>query len=305
MSITSSAPFVCANQSAVLSVTNPSTMVVYNWNTGAIGTSIQVNPLITTSYFATGVNTVTGCQNTNTVTLSVFISTFVVSSPTAICKGQTATLTANGPATTYSWSVNGGITAPSVTVSPAVTTVYNVTGSNVSCSNTETVNLIVHPIPNVTAVLAKTQICRFEVSTITGNGANTYSWNTGATTQTLSTNLSVTTTFTLTGEDLNNCSKTVTVTQFVATCIGIDEATEKGQIDLLVYPNPNNGNFTISSDVNITLRIMNVLGQELNTLLLTEENQNKVTVSSLPTGIYLVSGETKGLKVNKKIIVER
>ena len=192
-----------------------------------------------------------------------------------------------------------------MTVSPAVTTVYNVTGSNVSCSNTETVNLIVHPIPNVTAVLAKTQICRFEVSTISGNGANTYSWNTGATTQTLSTNLSVTTTFTLTGKDLNNCSKTVTVTQFVATCIGIDEATEKGQIGLLVYPNPNNGNFTISSDVNITLRSMNVLGQELNTLLLTEENQNKVTVSSLPTGIYLVSGETKGLKVNKKIIVER
>jgi hypothetical protein len=305
MNITSSAPFVCANQSAVLSVTNPSTMVVYNWNTGATGTSIQVNPLVTTSYFATGVNTVTGCQNTNTVTLSVFISTFVVSSPTAICKGQTATLTANGPATTYSWSVNGGITAPSVTVSPAVTTVYNVTGSNVSCSNTETVNLIVHPIPNVTAVLAKTQICRFEVSTITGNGANTYSWNTGATTQTLSTNLSVTTTFTLTGKDLNNCSKTVTVTQFVATCIGIDEATTKGQIGLQVYPNPNNGNFTISSDVNITLRIMNVLGQELNTLLLTEENQNKVTVSSLPNGIYFVSGETKGLKVNKKIIVER
>ena len=127
---------------------------------------------MTTNYFVTGTNTITGCTNTNTIVLSVFISSFVVTSPTAICNGGTATLIASGPATSYSWNVNSGVFSPTITVSPVITTTYYVTGTSGSCNSTTSVPVIVNPIPNlVTALAAKSTICRFEVSTITGNGA--------------------------------------------------------------------------------------------------------------------------------------
>lgn len=305
MAMNSSLPFICAGNTAVVSITNPSNNVVYNWSTGQSGTSISVNPVVTTNYISIGTNTQTGCQNSNTLTLSVYIATFVVSSPTAICKGQPAVLTASGPANSYLWTnVNGGTAGASVTVSPVVNTTYNVIGTTGSCTAAVNVPLVVNPLPNVTAQVANSPICRFEVSTITGNGASTYSWNTGSTNPVLSFTLSVTTNYTLTGTDLNGCSKTVTVTQFVATCPGMGELGDDGT-GIEVYPNPSNGNFTVKAEVTLSLEILNAIGQVVGTIRLSDENKKQTTVNNLPDGIYFITGESNGLKINKKIIIER
>ncbi|MES2679965.1 MAG: T9SS type A sorting domain-containing protein [Bacteroidota bacterium] len=304
LTLTTSLPFVCEGQTALISVLNPSANVVYNWSNGPTGPSISVNPIVTTNYNIVGTNTLTGCINTNSITLAVYISTFSIASPSAICKGETATLTASGPPTGYSWNIAGNPTTATVAVSPLVNTTYIATGTNGSCSNTMAVTVTVNPLPNVTASVAKGQICKFEIATITGNGATSYSWNTGATTQVLTFTLGITTTYTLTGTDNNFCSKTTTVTQFVATCIGLEDLAGDN-IGLNVYPNPNNGTFNISSDVTITLNMVNALGQVVNTMNLSEGNRKEVTVSNLPGGIYFISGEANGKKVNKKIVVER
>ncbi|MES2680934.1 MAG: glycine-rich protein [Bacteroidota bacterium] len=307
--LTGSSSYICVGQTATISLTNPVNNVVYNWSTGAYGTSISANPGVTTTYFVTGTNTITGCVNTNTFALSVYIATFVVTSPTAICNGQTTTLTATGPASSYVWTANGGtpiaIGAQSVAVSPVTTTNYSVTGTTGNCSSQQAFSLIVHPLPNVTAQTAKKQICRLEVSTITGNGATSYSWNTGATTATINVTPNVTTTYTLTGTDLNGCSMTTTVTQFVATCIGVEDFEMKGTGGLMVYPNPNNGNFTIRSVEKISISIINTLGQVISTLSLGDNNGNEVTVNSLPTGVYFITAQKNGLTLTAKIIVER
>ncbi len=305
LTLTTSLPFVCAGQSALVSVLNPSPNIVYNWNTGPTGPSISVSPTITTNYGIVGTNTVSGCVNTNSIALAVYISTFSIASPSAICKGETATLTAAGSPTSYAWNFPGSPAAPVVTVNPIVNTTYIATGTNGSCSNTVAVTLTVNPLPNVTATVAKSQICKFEIATITANGASTYSWNTGATTQVLTFTLGITTTYTLTGTDDKNCSKTTTVTQFVATCIGIEDVGSNANIGLNVYPNPNNGNFIISSDAGINLNIINSVGQVISTISLSEENKKEISVSSLAPGIYFISGEYNGAKVNKKIVVQR
>jgi hypothetical protein len=304
LTLTTSVPFVCEAQSALISVLNPSPNVVYNWSNGPTGPSISVNPVVTTTYGIVGTNTVTGCVNTNSLTLAVYISTFSIASPSAICKGQTATLTASGPPTGYSWNIPGNPTTPTVAVSPLVNTTYIVTGTNGSCSNTMAVTVTVNPLPNVTATAAKSQICRFEIANITANGATSYSWNTGATSQVLTFTLSLTTTYTVTGTDNNFCTKTATVTQFVATCIGLDEASASN-MGLSIYPNPNNGSFFISSEAGITLNVVNNLGQVVHTITVDENSKKEVTVNSLPPGIYFITGENKGNKVNKKIIIER
>ena len=306
--ITSNQPFVCAGQTAILSVT-PSPNVTYNWSTGGSGPSASVSPTITTNYFVTGINNGNGCSNTGTIALSVFISTFAVTSPTAICKGNVATLTASGPATAYSWITSTGVpvgnSASSITVSPASSTIYSVTGTNGSCSNTQSLNLIVNPIPNVIAQTGKSTICRFEVSTILASGATSYSWNTGVTSPSISVTLSLTTSYTITGTDVNGCAKTVTITQFVATCIGVDELKGNSAGGITVYPNPNNGNFTVDSDVNITLTIVNALGQTVSTVKLSDENKKAAWISNLPNGIYFLIGNDNDIKLSKKIIVER
>jgi hypothetical protein len=257
----------------------------------------------------TGINNGNGCSNTSTIALSVFISTFAVTSPTAICKGNVATLTASGPATAYSWITSTGVpvgnSASSITVSPASSTIYSVTGTNGSCSNTQSLNLIVNPIPNVIAQTGKSTICRFEVSTILASGATSYSWNTGVTSPSISVTLSLTTSYTITGTDVNGCAKTVTITQFVATCIGVDELKGNSAGGITVYPNPNNGNFTVDSDVNITLTIVNALGQTVSTLKLSDENKKAALISNLPNGIYFLIGNDNDVKLSKKIIVER
>jgi hypothetical protein len=90
----------------------------------------------------------------------------------------------------------------------------------------------------------------------------------------------------------------------VATCIGLDEQG-KAESAIQVYPNPNNGNFIISSDVSMTVNVVNALGQVVHTITLNEDNKNKVNISSLPNGIYFITGEAKGVKLNKKVVVER
>jgi len=308
LTLTSSIPFACSGQAAALSIVN-ATMpnVTYNWinNTG-VGTSYNVTPTVTTSYFATGTNTLTGCNNTNTLTLSVFISTFVVSSPTAICRGSSAILNASGAANSYTWIVNGGTFTPSVSVSPSLTTNYTIIGLTGNCTSSLVVTVIVNSLPNVNATATKPQLCRLEFGTVTASGANTYTWNTGAATPAISYNtLTVTTTFTVTGTDLNGCVKTNTVTQFIATCIGIDALTGNTNLGLDVYPNPNNGNFTIGSQADIKISIVNTLGQVVHTTQLSKNDKKDIAVSTLPNGVYFITGESNGLKVTKKIIIEK
>ncbi|MES2681721.1 MAG: GEVED domain-containing protein [Bacteroidota bacterium] len=304
MSLTTSSPFICAGGAAVLSIANPSANITYSWSTGAQGMSIQVSPQVTTSYFATGINTLTGCQNTNVMNLAVFISTFSIQSPTALCNGSSATLTALGQAANYLWNANGGIISPTVAVSPVVNTVYFVTGTTGSCSTTQSVSIIVNPLPNVTASVAKKTICKFEIANITGNGALTYNWNTGATTQVLTFTLGVTTTYTLTGTDLNGCSKTVTVTQFVATCIGVEDLKDE-TAGILIYPNPGDGNFTISAGQSLQLRLVDVLGRQIATFEVEAGHKKELTVNGLPAGVYFITGESAHGKVNQKIIIEK
>jgi len=72
-----------------------------------------------------------------------------------ICEGESATITASG-ASTYSWSPSTGLsqdTGPTVTATPASTTIYTVTGVDANgCSNSDDITIIVNPIPNTSPI---------------------------------------------------------------------------------------------------------------------------------------------------------
>ncbi len=71
---------------------------------------------------------------------------------------------------------------------------------------------------------------------------------------------------------------------------------------LHVYPNPNNGSFTVKSDIKGVYSITNLIGQTIQTIELNGTNNNTVTVSNLNNGVYFIKG-TDG--VNQKVVVAK
>jgi len=106
----------------------------------------------TYTFIAIVTDGVTGCTDTISTTFSVTNGlNMTVTGPTQICSGQSATLTASG-AVTYAWTANPAYlfadsTLSSQNVSPAVTTVFLVTGTAGTCSQVIRDTLIVNPTP--------------------------------------------------------------------------------------------------------------------------------------------------------------
>ncbi len=121
----------------------------------------------------------------------------------------------------HTWSPATGLSATSgntVNASPTNTTTYTVTGTDLNgCINTEQVVLTVNPLPNVTASAAPATICVGDASTLTAVGADTYVWSpssslSGSSGSSVTAQPNNTTTYTITGTDINGCVNTATLT---------------------------------------------------------------------------------------------
>ena len=196
---------VCAGSSTTLTASGASS---YFWNTGVSTASVTLSPSANSTYTVTGTNA-SGCSNTQTVSVNVnALPVVTINGSNAVCNGSAATLTANGAAT-YSW--NTGSTNNPLIVTPASTTTYTVTGTDANnCSNTQSINVTVNPLPTI-SVSGQTTICLGSNTTLTASGATGYSWNTGFPSAALTVSPSAGTTYTVTGTDVNNCSNTATV----------------------------------------------------------------------------------------------
>lgn len=200
---------ICSGNTSTLT---GSGALTYTWNPGGLtGAVVTVTPPSTTVYTLTGAN-IFGCVGTATRTVSVTATPTIIAAvnPTAICRGASATLTANG-ATTYTWNP-GALTGSSAVVSPTSTTLYTVTGSNGACNSTQTVNLIVNPNPTLTTGASPNPVCIGSPVTLTVSGANTYTWNPGALTgSNVVVSPTISTGYTVTGANLAGCTRTAAV----------------------------------------------------------------------------------------------
>jgi gliding motility-associated-like protein len=206
---------ICPSQTATLTATGGTT---YLWNTGSSANPLSVTPLVTTSYTVTG--TTGGCSSSAVATVTVGGSISVNVNSPAICAGQSAVLTATG-GVTYSWST-GEVSNP-ITVTPAVTTSYTVTGTNGGCSGTAISTVTVNAVP-VTTVDSPI-ICDGATATMTAAGAAGYTWSAGATSagaNTATASPTTTTTYTVTGANgvcVSTAVSTVTVNPIPAVTV--------------------------------------------------------------------------------------
>lgn len=151
----------------------------------------------------------TGADNGTDLLINALPNVQATVYASAICNGMSDTLVASG-AMTYAWST--GPTSAMIIVSPATTSSYIVTGVDVNgCSNNDTATVIVNQLPNVSAAASMVAICAGSSDQLFVGGASTYLWNTSDTASTITVMPTVTTTYTVTGTDLNGCMNTDTV----------------------------------------------------------------------------------------------
>lgn len=176
--ITASAATICEKEKATLTASGAN---LYSWKepSGAeyTGTSISLQPLVTTTYTVIGTDN-KGCKDTITTMITVNPAPLIQVNSATICSGAEVTLTASG-GNTYQWQAPGTTlpSASSVVVKPSVTTTYTVTGTGANgCKNTAVSTVMVNPVPDI-AVNSGT-ICKGKSFTIKAVGAATsYAWS--------------------------------------------------------------------------------------------------------------------------------
>jgi hypothetical protein len=106
---------------------------------------------------------------------------------------------------------------------------------------------------------------------------------------------SVNTTYTVSGTlnqfYPNGCVTTKTVSVMVSPCTGLEEQQINSQLS--IYPNPNNGEFTLVTETEMLLEITDQLGRLVKTIEV-KKGQNEINLTGITQGIYLLSGSSNG-----------
>lgn len=196
---------VCVGNQVTLTATGANT---YTW-TGGISNGVPFAASSTQIYTVTGTDAL-GCSNTNTTNVTVNQGPSVTITPTtsAICQGQSLSLTASG-ATSYTWS-HGGANGSSV--SPGSTTVYTLTATGAStCAAIVTKTVTVNLPPSISITPTLSSICAGQSVNLTASGANTYTWSHGGANGS-SQSPSVTTIYSVNATSAAGCTNTAVKT---------------------------------------------------------------------------------------------
>ena len=207
--------FICSGDTTILTVAGANT---YSWSNAATSTTIGVSPASNVSYSVVGTTT-NGCSTNSVKTVTVNARpTLSLTGNTAICAGDSQTLTING-ANSYTWITGSNTT--SIVVTPSMTVgnyTFSVIGSSsVGCTTSKVDSILVNAVPNLT-IAGGNYVCNGNTLTLNASGASTYSWNTGSTSTSIAVTPSVNASYSVVGTSTAGCNSSavnnVTVVAF-------------------------------------------------------------------------------------------
>ncbi len=186
---------VCAGTQTQVSITGSS--CTYTMMPGNLLTPFTAS---TTTGFTVVGNCSNLCAATKTGTITVLPQppvVITVAPSGSLCAGGTATVTATG-GSGYTW--NTGSTSNQIVVSPTANTIYTVTGIGGGCSKTTTALVSVGANSlTISVVTIPSVACAGKPLIVQASGGSTYTWNTGATSSSISLVPSANTSFTVFG----------------------------------------------------------------------------------------------------------
>jgi hypothetical protein len=278
----------------------------YLWNTNFVSQTISITGPGKYWVRVTGAN---GCSGTDTVRITQGVSPVVTLGPdTGYCQGSSIVLYAGNPGSSYLWST--GATASSITVSSPGTYSVMVTHPS-SCKKSDVVNIVTKPLPTVGLTFINPDIfCptdngrpltegtpsggTYIGSGITGNIFNATGAGQGT----------YVILYNYTGP--NGCSNIAKDTLRVYACVGVDEL--ENELGLNVYPNPNNGTFTIEvstgKEIDARIQIITIDGRLVYNDMISGNGvmTKAIDIAELANGIYYLKLETKDAVRTYKVL---
>ena len=231
ISVTVTNGFGCQATSGTYTVVENSVITANFTETICQGESVLIHGVMQSlagTYSETYVSA-SGCDSVANVTLIVNpLPAVNAGVDQAVCSGTSTVLNASG-AINYAW--DNGVTQGVPFAQGIGSTVYTVSGTDLNgCINTDEVTITVNPLPLVGAGIDQA-LCIGGAVTLNGSGASSYVWNNGVT-DGVAFNPSVTTSYTVTGTDINGCINTdqvtVTVNPLPTVSAGTDLTTCTG-----------------------------------------------------------------------------
>lgn len=296
--ITASNNSVCIGNSVTLEGTGCQS---YVWDQGITNT-VPFTPSQTATYTVTGIDS-NGCSDTTSITIFVdplpLVS--IQASDSIVCENDWVTLTGIGDAAAYNWDngISDGVPFQATTS----TTTYTVTGiTSFGCTSSVVINLQVSTLPVVSFSMNPSQLCIYNPPVTLNSGlpaGGNYS-GIGITNNLLDPAVAgmgvIPITYVYT--DSNNCSNYDTSSVMIDLCAGLNESNSN---QLLIYPNPSTGQFTLI-DQNLSnnqIEIYNSIGEKV--LSLPVYKNEKIQFYLPIPGLYFIKSNEN---VISKLIVQ-
>ncbi len=176
ISVSSSFSMVCPSSSISYTASGAST---YTWSNAASGSVVVFTPTASTQYSVGGTDAF-GCTSGTVFTALTYAlpSITIAPSSASVCALSSISLSASGvPGFTWSTGSNNA----SVVVTPSVTTIYTVSGTDplTGCVGSQTANVTAYALPSVSVAQTASAVCLGSEASFTLSGATTYTWSNG------------------------------------------------------------------------------------------------------------------------------
>jgi hypothetical protein len=300
----STAAAVCDGSSVTLT---GSGAISYTWD-NSVTDGVAFMPASSLNYIVMGTDA-NGCMNSDTIMVTVNANPIVDLGNDVTQCGGSVTLDAQNQGATYVW--NTSATTQTISTSASGTFYVDVMDGN-GCTASDTAMITINTPPMVNGSATSTTACLSDPTiTLTGTPAGGTWSGPGVTTSTFSPSSAgvgaQTTTYSFT--DANGCSGTANVVITVSACVGVAEQTFENGIN--IYPNPNNGTFTVAVDANIGDLVIVITDVQGRVVYSSSENNvqsgfaKQISLETASAGLYLMHITANGQQRTEKISVEK
>ncbi len=283
---------LCQSNSLVLNAFNPN--CTYLWNTGDTTASITVTQPGSYSVLVTGPS---GCTASDTLIFSNFNASSVdIGQPIVSCGSTVLSIQNPQPGVNYLWST--GATGATALITQSGKVIVQATSSD-GCIAYDTTDVTIYPEVNANIGGLDTMYVNVPAQLVDASFPNPTSWSWSISdggSYNIQNPIHTFTsegTFSITLVVGNGfCSDTSYKTVYVVKEPEVSKENWKSLQNLIVYPNPNNGQFTLLADFtqsnNVQLELFNAIGQKVYNQEIGEvmNLKSNIEVQNLSSGVY-------------------